>query len=205
MTFKNVSVVCEGQTEVDFIKKLNKKYFNAKLISLKPIAINKTNAMNGNVSMDRLIHFIKRAPEVIITTFIDYYGFKGEREEGYLELEERIRELSGKEHIIAYVQLHETEALWFTNINAIKEVKNANASQIQALEDIVRIYSNPEDINNSRETAPSKRLETIFSDYKKIRDGNAIADKISIEEMKEKCPHFSNWLDMIEEKVNVLR
>lgn len=205
MTFKNVSVVCEGQTEVDFIKKLNKKYFNAKLISLKPIAINKTNAMNGNVSMDRLIHFIKRAPEVIITTFIDYYGFKGEREEGYLELEERIRELSGKEHIIAYIQLHETEALWFTNINAIKEVKNANASQIQALEDIVRIYSNPEDINNSRETAPSKRLETIFSDYKKIRDGNAIADKISIEEMKEKCPHFSNWLDMIEEKVNVLR
>ena len=26
MTFKNVSVVCEGQTEVDFIKKLNNVY-----------------------------------------------------------------------------------------------------------------------------------------------------------------------------------
>lgn len=205
MTFKNVSVVCEGQTEVDFIKKLNKKYFNARCISLKPIVINKTSAMNGNVSMDRLIYFIKRAPEAIITTFIDYYGFKGENELGYLELENQIKDLSEKEHIIAYVQLHETEALWFSNINAIKEVKNASTSQIQALEDIVRTYSNPEDINNSKETAPSKRLETIFSDYKKIRDGNAIADKISIEEMKLKCPHFSNWLDMIEEKVNLLR
>ena len=205
MTFKNVSVICEGQTEVDFIKKLNKKYFNIKDISLKPIIINKTNAMHGNVSMDRLIHFIKMAPETIITTFVDYYGFKGVTGKSYLEIEEQIKNMSEKEHIIAYVQLHETEALWFADIGAIKDVMNASSSQIQELEDIIRIYSSPEDINNSKETAPSKRLESIFSNYKKIRDGNAIADKISIEEMKEKCPHFSHWLDMIEEKVNLLR
>ena len=28
MTFKNVAVICEGQTEVDFVKKLNKKYWS---------------------------------------------------------------------------------------------------------------------------------------------------------------------------------
>lgn len=205
MTFKNVSVICEGQTEVDFIKKLNRKYFNIRNISLKPITLNKTSAMNGNVSMDRLVYFIKRAPEVIVTTFVDYYGFKGEIGKSYMELERQIKKLSEKEHIIAYVQLHEIEALWFTNINAIKDVKDASTDQMQSLEEIVKTYPNPEDINNSRETAPSKRLETIFKDYKKIRDGNAIADKISIEEMKKKCPHFSNWLDEIEEKVKLLR
>ena len=205
MTFKNVSVVCEGQTEVDFVKKLNKRYFNAKGISLKPAFINKTNAMNGNVSMDRVVSFIKKAKEIIVTTFIDYYGFKGETGKSYVELENKITELSQREHLIAYVQLHETEALWFSDIEAIKIVKDADRKQKQALDKIIKDYPNPEDINNSKETAPSKRLEAIFPDYKKIIDGNAIADKISIDKMKEKCPHFSDWLERIEKEVDLFR
>lgn len=205
MTFKNVSVVCEGQTEVDFIKRLNKKYFNSREISLKPISVNKHSAMNGNVSMDRLVSFVKRASEEIVTTFVDYYGFKGENEKSFSEIENEIQQLSEKEHIIAYVQIHETEALWFSNVDIIKIVKNANIEQARALDSIVANYPNPEDINNSWKTAPSKRLESIFNDYKKINDGNTISEKISIEEMKEKCPHFSNWLNQIETKVNLLR
>ena len=41
MHFKpvNVSVVCEGETEIEIIKVLNKKYFASKAIFLKPILI----------------------------------------------------------------------------------------------------------------------------------------------------------------------
>ena len=201
MTFKNVSVICEGQTEVDFVKKLNKRYFNIREISLKPIA------MNGNVSIDRIAGFINKAPEVIVTTFIDYYGIKGIYNKNYIELEKEIKKSSSnKEHtIISYVQLHEIEALWFSNIEVIATIKDANDKQKQALQEIVQQYPNPENINNNVETAPSKRLKTIFSDYKKINDGNIIANNISIEEIKDKCPHFSWWLNEIEIEVNKLR
>ena len=161
--------------------------------------------MNGSVSMDRIKYFINSARENIVTTFIDYYGFKGVNNKSFQELEKEIESLSRKEHTIAYVQLHETEALWFSNIDVIKEVKNANKNQQDELELIIKQYPNPEDINNSKETAPSKRLEKIFSNYKKISDGNAISEQISIEEMKEKCPHFAEWLLRIETTVNSLR
>ena len=63
--FINISIVCEGPTEVDFIKKkLNKEYFNPINISLKPIAINKTahqQSLEGNISVDRLVTFVKKA------------------------------------------------------------------------------------------------------------------------------------------------
>lgn len=205
MTFENVSIVCEGPTESDFVKKLNKGYFNSKNISLKPIVLNKSRAMDGNVSLDRLVYYISRAEHRVVTTLVDYYGFKYQRGQSVEELETQIRDKSGKEHIIPYLQMHETEALWFSDIEVIKEVKNANITQYRALKDIEEQYSNPEDINNSCLTAPSKRLESIFLDYKKIIDGNIIANRIPIETIKAKCPRFSNWLNQIEEKVNQLR
>lgn len=207
--FINISIVCEGPTEVDFIKKkLNKEYFNPKNISLKPIAINETahqQSLEGNVSVDRLVAFVKKAEFKIVTTLVDFYGFKNRGIKTPHKIEEELEARVNQEFFIPYLQVHETEALWFSDKNAIAGAKNANDQQQRMLSDIIQQYPNPEDINDSRETAPSKRLEKIFTDYKKIIDGNHIFDKISVETMKSKCPRFAEWLDTIEEKAEILR
>lgn len=207
--FINISIVCEGPTEVDFIKKkLNKEYFNPINISLKPIAINKTahqQSLEGNISVDRLVTFVKKAEFKIVTTLVDFYGFKKTDKKTPHEIEEELEARVNQEFFIPYLQVHETEALWFSDKNAIAGAKNANDQQQRMLSDIIQQYPNPEDINDSRETAPSKRLEKIFTDYKKIIDGNHIFDKISVKTMKSKCPRFAEWLDTIEEKAEILR
>ena len=205
MIFKDVSVVCEGQTEVDFIKCLNEKYFIPKRISLKPVSYNKSTSMNGNVSVDRIVQYIKKAKHPIVTTFVDYYGFKHQSGRSVTQIEEEIKEKANKEFFIPYLQMHEIEALWFSDINAIKEVKNPNDLQVNRLMKIVNEYPNPEDINNSPQTAPSKRLESIFPDYQKVLDGKLISNKLSIPKIQEKCPRFSKWLKDIEDMANSLR
>ncbi len=197
--FTNIGVICEGQTEINFIKVLNKKYFNIKNISLKPVSL------GGNVSIERVVNFASKLDFNIITTFIDFYGFKNKNQKNVEDIEKKLKEQfnkinSNKNKIfIPYLQLHETEALWFSSIDTIIKVKNADEKQKISLKEIEKNYKTPEDINDSYETAPSKRLEKIFPDYAKIIDGNAIFNNTSLALIKEKCPRFNNWLTEIEQ------
>ncbi|MDR0822878.1 MAG: DUF4276 family protein [Endomicrobium sp.] len=198
--FVNVSIICEGQTEVDFVKnKLNKTYFNSKNIFLKPILL------KGDVSIDKIVTFAKRASHPIVTTLVDFYGFKNKGDKTVSEIEKALFLKVNKEYFIPYLQLHETEALWFSDIVAIVNAKNASDKQKEFLNAIIKQYKNPEDINDSVETAPSKRLENIFKDYEKITDGNRIFEKISVESMKTKCPRFKQWLETVETTADKLR
>ena len=206
LDFINIGVVCEGQTETDFIKQLNKNYFNKINISLKPVGINdKQKNIGGNVSIARVVNFLHNHSNMynMLTTFIDFYGLKNKDNKKVSELEEEIKKEFYKDNkyknkiLIPYIQMHETEALWFSDINAIIQVKNANKKQKEDLSKIIEKYKNPEDINDSYETAPSKRLENIFCDYSKVIDGKEISNKISINIFIEKCPRFSKWVNEI--------
>ncbi|MDR3049758.1 MAG: DUF4276 family protein [Elusimicrobiota bacterium] len=70
---------------------------------------------------------------------------------------------------------------------------------------MIERYDTPEDINDGAETASSKRLEQIFKDYEKLPDGNMIFEKISVETMKIKCPHFKQWLESIEKTAGIFK
>jgi hypothetical protein len=48
-------------------------------------------------------------------------------------------------------------------------------------------------------------LEQIFKDYEKLPDGNMIFEKISVETMKIKCPHFKQWLESIEKTAGIFK
>lgn len=206
LDFINIGVVCEGQTETDFMKQLNKKYFNKINISLKPVGINdEQKNIGGNVSIARVVNFLHNHSNMynMLTTFIDFYRLKNKGNKKVSELEEEIKNEFYKDNkyrnkkLIPYIQIHETEALWFSDINAIIQVKNANKKQQEDLSKIIGKYKNPEDINDSYETAPSKRLENIFGNYSKVIDGKEISNKISINIFIEKCPRFSKWVNKI--------
>ena len=55
----------------------------------------------------------------------------------------------------------------------------------------------PEHINNSVNTAPSKRIESVISDYTKVRQGIIVAKKIGIDKMISECKHFADWINKI--------
>jgi hypothetical protein len=167
-------------------------------IKLEPIPL------DGNVSIERMLFDIKSTKTRIVTTFVDYYGFKGNTGKSIEDLEKALKAGSPKEYLIPYLQKHETEALWFSDISIIASVMNVNPIP-QALLDIEKAFDAPEDINNSPETAPSKRLEALFRGYNKTTDGLTIAEKVGIEKMREKCPRFDAWLKNLIDSANALR
>ena len=60
----------------------------------------------------------------------------------------------------------------------------------------VRKTTLPEDINDSPETAPSKRILSIFPEgtYSKPEHGPLIAEAIGIDAMRQKCAQFDAWV-----------
>ncbi len=187
----NVSVICEGKTELFFVKTVLSPYFITSNINLLPIV------MGGTVSIDKTVTYINRTIPGIVTTFLDYYGFKRATGKTPEEIMNEISSRSNREHTIPYLQMYEIEALWFSDIDKIALKMNANHSQKVKLEEIINNFNTPEEINNSYETAPSKRLEKIFKGYDKPRDGQIIAKEIGVLAIMNKCPRFKKWVDDI--------
>ena len=60
-------------------------------------------------------------------------------------------------------------------------------------------FENPEEIDDSPETAPSKRVERLVRGYEKPLLGTLAALEIGLVAIRRECPHFGSWLDRLEQ------
>ena len=100
---------------------------------------------------------------------------------------------------IPYIQLHEFEALLFTDLRGF-EYCGFESKQLQQLQAIIDEYATPEEINNHPETAPSKRLLKIIPKYNKLVFANIIAQENGFPSLLSKCPRFNEWVALLIEK-----
>ena len=98
---------------------------------------------------------------------------------------------------VPYVVMHEFEGLLFSDCTAFAEGvgQRALAADLQAIRDQ---FETPEEINDSPETAPSKRLAALLPGYQKPLYGNLAALEIGLEKIRLECPHFRDWLNCLE-------
>ena len=88
--------------------------------------------------------------------------------------------------------VHEFEGLLFSEPQAFGVIANDIAvTKLQAMKDGAET---PEHINNSAATAPSKRIESVISDYSKVRQGTIVAKNVGIDKMLSECKHFATWI-----------
>ena len=218
----NLTILVEGETELRFVKEILYSYLFERSIIAQPIVIGRPGCKGGNINFDRVfrdisIH-IKQRSDNFISTFIDYYGLSrwpGLREAQNSEVPKQIAEKINKSTIasiaqkidpnivqrrfIPFVAVHEFEALLFSDTSCLAAGINVPEKSIKK---ILNECGEPESINNNYETAPSKRLLSLFSRYKKTTTGITIAREIGIEKMREKCPVFNDWLMRLENLVN---
>ena len=78
--------------------------------------------------------------------------------------------------------------------------------EVESLKGILPQYDqNPEKINNSAVTAPSKRIIKAFESkhhYDKPKLGEYVTSKVGIIGLKEKCLHFKEWIEKLEQITN---
>ncbi len=96
--------------------------------------------------------------------------------------------------------MHEFEALLFSSDDGF-EFQYDKLGILRELKAVSNRYPNPEDINDSPVTAPSKRIISILDKhkekYEKVIDGEAISVMVGIEAMMEKCTRFKAWVETL--------
>lgn len=218
-------VIVEGQTEEGFVKRVlgphlqrQNVHANAILVPNKP-GTRRRNQRGGIVSFAAPQQIIQRKlygdPTAYTTTMFDYYGlpddFPGvDSEEGPSRLPERAQYLEEQlaaalddaHRFIPYLQVHEFEALLFSDVETLDQVMSVLPggfpSQLHRLKQLVAQFDTPEDIDDSPEMAPSKRLQAHFAGYQKIPFGELIAESIGLETIRAECPHFNGWVTRLE-------
>ena len=84
--------------------------------------------------------------------------------------------------------LHEFEGILFSKPDSFALIANDHVvSRIQTIRDG---YPTPEHINNSPETAPSKRLKALIPNYTKIKNGTLLSKDMGIDIIMAQCPHL---------------
>lgn len=211
---RRLYIVVEGQTEQCFVNEMLARYlFEKGIYSVTPILIRTSMIGRGGlVNFEHLKNTINgllksSQNDFVVSTFVDYFrlpnnmpGYdKAVQVTGDLKKVEILQNELGEAfkcgHFIPYIQLHEFEALLFSNNKGFEYIWDK--AQAGKTKEIVDEYSNPEDINSSPETAPSKRLLSINKRYDKVLEGNLIALEVGINAMLDKCPRFSDWVNRL--------
>lgn len=216
---KKILILVEGYTEESFVKNVLNKYYYAKEIFLIPTIITTKKNLAGpnykggvssyNQVKNDLLPLFNDTSASIITTMIDYYaipddfpGFNEKPESDCFKrvefMEEKFSVDVNRERFVPYLQLHEFEALIFASAANLSSVFIGETKHIKQVELINNKFKSPEEINENLQSAPSKRLISIFPAYQKTFHSNLILSNIKVDDLRGKCPHFNSWLTTLE-------
>ena len=207
-----VNVFVEGQTEETFVRDLLLPYFANQGIYLTAIlAQTSAGHKGGIVSYSKVKHQVTRLcrhdNKAFVTTLIDYYGLpadfpgldssKGDAQQKVKELETAFAADINEPNFIPNFLLHEFEALLFCDPQKFADWLDDDAP-VAKLEAIKDSFANPEQINNSPQTAPSKRILALVPEYRKTLHGPIIAADIGLDTIRSQCPHFNDWIKCLQ-------
>ena len=215
-TLIRVKIFVEGQTEETFVNEVLTPYFSGREIYLTPILAQTSKGHKGGiVSYGKVKHQVERLckedSSAYVTTLIDFYGlptdFPGFKAKEYQNkndafdkttyLEDAFEHDINQKNFIGNLMLHEYEAFLFCDPLQF-EYWLDSTDPIKKLLEIKEAFISPEHINNSPQTAPSKRILSIMPNYKKTLHGPLIANDIGLDEIRKQCQHFNKWLVRIE-------
>lgn len=218
-------LIAEGQTEQTFADTLIKPHLAQRKVYMnKPVLVAHAKKRGrvhrgGGRSYIPMKNDIKRFlkqdqnREAFFTTMIDLYAlyndFPGLTEAQQMQsdplkkvkfLEQKFADDIGDSRFIPYLQLHEYEAYLFSDPTCFEYLGAESAQAVRTLQTIASQYETPELINDGPQTAPSKRIMASFPDYEKAKTtfGPQLAAKIGLSVIRDRCPHFNEWLSKLE-------
>jgi hypothetical protein len=205
-----VAISVEGQTEDEFCKQILAPYLLEKGIQLIPIIVTTSREKcgvkhkGGCINLDRVKNEVTKLLSSFdyVTTFYDLYGFDGVERITADELEVKMAQLFNNLKFIPYIQQYEFETLLFSEPSYYVNYFENPQVEIEMQSIIDSFHGNIEDINNSKETAPSKRIVKIFDTYDeefdKVFHGYSIIEEVGLKKVLEKAPRFRAWIEKIE-------
>ena len=205
---KRVIIYCEGASEETFINNILAPALleNGVLISATSFG----GVSKYSIIRKKIQNLCRSDKGAIVTTMLDYYGLPQDTP-GYHDSQKMVNDIYacvehveaemkkdiGEENCLPNLVMHEYEAFLFSDVQAFAycDMVEKQLAELRAVQDE---YLTPEHINNSPNTAPSKRILKVYNEYDKVLEGYNIAKNIGLARIREKCKHFDKWVTMLE-------
>ncbi len=224
---KYLNIIVEGNSEEAFVNDVLVKHFASLNIFISARKI-KTgwDKLNNKPAKGGLLKYIKfrndvlrwiesdrNQPQFWYTSMLDLYAFPKDDLSPYkdniqlisdpytkiVSLETAIAQDINHPKFIPYVQLHEFEAFLLVNPDKLITMYPNEQTGINRLKGEIE-NKKPEEINESIQTAPSKRIIKYLPDYEgqKAQVGPLVAEEIGLTALRLNCPHFNDWITKLE-------
>lgn len=225
MSNVHVYVVVEGHTEQTFVRDVLTPATSYQGIYLYPALMGKPGHKGGDIRFDRakndIGNFLQQRHNTYVSTMFDYSriaadwpgmaevccrlkngatltaGQKATILETAMQraIEEALPDSDAQRRFVPYIEMHEFEALLFSDARVLAEKADIDLSAIHRILDK---YGEPEEINDNPLQAPSKQIMALNNSYRKVAMGKAVAEAIGISTLRKKCSHFNEWLAKLE-------
>lgn len=223
---RRLIVAVEGQTEDNFVRRILQPHLWGFGIAVSSTIVGKAKAAaKGNsgkgargggcyADWERDIRNCLKdnpSPDFRLTTLFDLYGlpddFPGRdriasdrsQADRCNRLELAMASRIDDWRFTPYLQLHEFEALVMAclpDLEALYDAPDQLAGLIRLQDDVSSLQ--PEEINDSKDTAPSKRLERLIPGYSKTQHGPDVIERAGLAHVRDRCPRFNAWLRCLE-------
>ena len=215
-------MVCEGQTEETFVKRILGPFLWSRNVFLQPRLIrtsrySKGGALKGSRVLRFLRNTLRERHNIYVTTFFDLYGlpsdFPGQQAaatdsdplDRAVAVEAQLHEEAVQmakcrdERFLPHIQPYEFEALVFSKTERFAEVEPAWQTYLPRLATIRNSAGSPEHINDGPDTHPAARLQHLLRPrYNKLRHGMAVCGLVGLDSIRAECSHFDSWLTRME-------
>ncbi len=213
-------ILVEGQSEEVFAKRMLTPHLRdfgvfAAVTVLRTKRIMSGGGFKGGVSSYQKMR--KNVMELLgdknarITTLLDFYGLPQDfpdraailaapglsARQRATGLQDAFANDIAEDRFVPFLALHEFEA-WLFSKPEVVSGHFGRPNLTVALQTIVDKAGAPEDINNDPATHPSARIKQLIPTFKKTSDGPNILEKTTLATVRAVCPHFDEWLTMME-------
>lgn len=170
-----------------------------------------------------ILNHLKEDAECLSTTMVDFYAlpqvgeraWPGRAEAAQLAFAEKAATVENalladicsemgdgfeQKRFVPYVMMHEFEGLLFSDATRLGSgIGRPDLSpRFQAIRDQ---FATPEEINDSPQTAPSKRIIQMVPNYEKPLMGTLAILEIGLDAIRHECPLFRSWMERLERYV----
>lgn len=170
---------------------------------------------------DEIAELLRQDSGLSITTMVDYYGlpqgdprnaWPGRTEASTLRFQDQARSVEDAlldevstsmgdsfniSRFVPFIVMHEFEGLLFSDCEAF--ARGLYRPELEgALNKEAAAFDSPEEINDTLEGHPSRRLLDLMPEYEKPLYGTLAALEIGLDAIRSKCQHFAQWMDRLE-------
>ena len=218
----------EGQTEETFVNKILAPHlynFGYSSINARLMGNARQRTRRGGIRkwptvLRDIVHHLREDKGCFATIMVDYYGLpmsgdgawpgraeslsspfaaKAQIVEDHISKDIQLE--MGKDYyknrFIPYLMMHEFEALLFSDCrNFCNGIGKPELTE--KFQKIRNQFASPEEIDETPNQAPSKRIQALVENYEKPLLGTLAVEKIGLDQIRTECPNFSKWMNTLE-------